>query len=220
MFGLLPHSPIILSEVRPLDIWLLLGIGMVWELVSRGILLLVYKKKSSALVKKESELEIATRKTEKLQKMGPSKFVETSKMERSCLALEREVTTMKEQRKISTQSAEKILGRDGNMAVAALVFLLFYGVPIMTLAAVDDNQNELLSSLSIEEDAGASLTTPPPQSLRAIMFPISYIGMGMRVARWGLEDINNSMGGLVVMWSGQVFIGKLMDAADALLLVL
>mmetsp|Transcript_27584 Transcript_27584/g.57735 ORF Transcript_27584/g.57735 Transcript_27584/m.57735 type:complete len:197 (-) Transcript_27584:200-790(-) len=194
-----------LSEVRPLDIWVLLAVGMVWELVTRGWLL-VLKMKPQSLLDKELALAIQQKETDQLRKMGPSKFVETSKLERQVLAKEKELTQIKEERQKRQEAAEKTLSRYGNMTVAGIVFVLFYGVPVMTLVTPDTDP-------SVMEDTVAS------PSLKDMMFPVGHLGLGMRLARWGLEDANNSMGALVVMWSGQVFVSKIMDAMDAFLLV-
>lgn len=197
--SLLPHPPLILSEVRPVDIGLLVAAGMLWELVSRGILWTL-RKKSASLIRKEVAYEVHMQKTDTMRKQGPSAFVETSKLERVGLTMEKELTNIKEERKAALERMEKILGRFGNMGLAAIIFVLYYGAPVLTMQVAGDDFDT---------------TDSQQQSLKSMLFPLTYWGVGMRIARWGLEDAQNSMGALVVFWSGQVLVSKLFDAADA-----
>ena len=95
----LPHPQIILSQIRINDVWLLLFIGGVYELLCRLYLLFAIKLKPTALLQKEYNLQQMTAKTNQLRKLGPSSFVETSKIERQVLALEKELSGIYEQRK-------------------------------------------------------------------------------------------------------------------------
>jgi hypothetical protein len=52
--------------------------------------------------------------------------------------------------------------------------------------------------------------------LQGFLFPLSYVGMGMKVARYGLHKAG--MGALVVLWSSQVTAGKIIDGIEALIL--
>jgi hypothetical protein len=101
----LPHPQIVLSQIRINDVWLLLFIGALYELLCRLYILLAVKLKSTALLQKEYTLQQMTIKTNQLRKLGPSSFVETSKLERQVLALEKELSVIYEQRKryISSQ---------------------------------------------------------------------------------------------------------------------
>jgi hypothetical protein len=51
--------------------------------------------------------------------------------------------------------------------------------------------------------------------LQALLFPISYIGVGMRVSRFGLSA--PGFGALVVLWSAQVTTAKIMDGIEWLI---
>ncbi|KAL7557289.1 hypothetical protein ACA910_016250 [Epithemia clementina (nom. ined.)] len=205
---LIPHPPIYLSEVRPMDIWLLLAVGMGWEFLSR-LVLLSFKVKPKWLLKKEIGLELLQRETKRMRDLGPSKFVETSKLERQVLAKEREVEEIRTQRKKKEEQVDKYLIRYGNYGVMFLIFILYYGVPILSLDVTTTTSDE------IPDDLSAVAAGP---TFRTIFFPISYFGLGMRIARWGLADASNTIGALVVMWSGQVFAEKLMDGLFALML--
>lgn len=210
MLDLIPHPPIYLSEVRPLDIWLLLAIGMGWELCSR-LLVLSCKVKPKTLLEKEIGLQLLERETNRMRELGPSKFVETSKMERQVLAKEKEIEEIKNARKCYEAKVEKSLIRYGTYLVTFLVFVLYYGVPIVSLDATAAATDDIIP------DEVAGISTPPASSgaggptFRTMFFPISSVGLGMRIARWGLADGSNSIGALVIMWSGQVFAEKLMD---------
>ena len=203
---LIPHPPIYLTEIRPLDIWILLGIGFGWEILSR-LVVLSCKMKPKSLLLKEDRLQILQRETKRMRDMGPSKFVETSKLERQVLAKEREIEGVRSARKKLEERMETIFRRYISMILTVGVFVLYYGVPILTME----------ESSGIEQGGIGEYTTPGP-SFSTIFFPIGNLGIGMRIARWGLPDPSNSIGALVVLWSGQVFAGKLMDAIYLFLL--
>lgn len=95
----LPHPQIVLSQIRINDVWLLLFIGSAYELLCRLYILFAIKLKSTSLLEKEYTLQQMTIKTNQLRKLGPSSFVETSKLERQVLALEKEISIIYEQRK-------------------------------------------------------------------------------------------------------------------------
>jgi hypothetical protein len=94
----LPHAPIVLSLIRVNDIWFLLATGAVWEIFAR-VFVLMTKIKPDWLVQKEEELRTLNRQTAAKRKLGPQAFVETSKLERQVLALEKELATVQEGRK-------------------------------------------------------------------------------------------------------------------------
>jgi hypothetical protein len=199
--GLIPHHPIYLSLIRTTDIWFLMGVGALYELLCRLYILSV-KIKPSALVEKEAALQAIQVETEAKRKLGPSAFVETSKLERQILALEKEVETIKTARKTKSDKVEKILLKGGNIRLAILVWVLYYSVPMLIVEDLE---------ISIGE------YSPTGALLKNLFFPISYSGFGYRISKIGLPvDVAvNSLGALVVMWSAQTTVGKLMDAVDA-----
>jgi hypothetical protein len=95
----IPHPAVVLSNIRVNDIWLLLSVGAVYELGCRLYVLFLVKMKPDALLKKEQYLKQLTVRANNARKLGPSAFVETSKLERQVLSLEKELNTMYEQRK-------------------------------------------------------------------------------------------------------------------------
>jgi hypothetical protein len=95
----IPHPAVVLSNIRVNDIWLLLSVGAVYELGCRLYVLFLVKMKPDALLKKEQYLKQLTMRTNNARKLGPPAFVETSKLERQVLSLEKELNTIYEQRK-------------------------------------------------------------------------------------------------------------------------
>lgn len=89
------------------------------------------------------------------------------------------------------------------MQIAAVVFVLYYGVALFT---IESGRNHLGDYQE------------PATFLQRMLFPISYLGIGVRMARWGMvaEQAETSIGALVVLWSAQTTVGKLMDGFDAL----
>jgi hypothetical protein len=195
----IPHPPIFVSQIRTTDVWFLLALGVTWELAVRLVLLTV-KRKPAALSKKEQQLALLQLETNRKRKLGPSAFVETSKLERQVLVMEKEMEDIRERRKKQLDKLEKTLHRYGNISLAIVIFILYYGVPILTV-----------------EDMEVGLVT---EASKSYLKAITSVGMGMRVSRWGLpKDISaSSLGALVVVWSAQVTVGKLMDAVDAYLM--
>jgi hypothetical protein len=187
-----------------------LTIGAVWE-VSCRVFLLSAKLKPKSLVAKEDQLVILQQETDRKRKMGPSAFVETSKLERQVLALEQALEKTQVQRTKRVAQLEKALLRYGNVLIAFCIFISYYGIPCMTIQALENR--------FIVEDLEA---TPDPTGsfLKALLFPVSYVGIGTKISKWGIdpEIATSSIGALVIMWSAQVFTGQLMDAVDAFLL--
>lgn len=210
MFNLVPHPPIYLAEIRPTDVWILLAIGALWEAVSRVALLLV-KRKPYSLLQKQGQLVALQKETSLKRNMGPSHFVETSKLERKVLALEKELQEIYAQRQQQVQRMEQTYVKYGNYAVILLVWIIYYGVPLVTIEGLEGSSaNDILG-----EDF-----TSADSYLKVILFPISVVGFGIRLSKWALpkEVAHCSIGALIVMWSSQVVMGKLMDAVEALML--
>ena len=196
--ALLPHPPLFLAEIRVTDIWFLLAVGAGWELFARLILLSLKKPQHP---QKEQQLQVLQAQCNAKRKLGPSAFVETSKLERQVLRLEQELEGAKEVQAKGVQQTERYLLRYGNLMVAFLVFVLWYGVPVVRVEEVLLGDNK--------------------SYLKNLLFPLSSVGVGVRIARWGLpvETAMNSLGALLVVWSAQVTVGKLMDAVDAYVVV-
>jgi len=208
--SIVPHPKFVVSEIRRSDIWLLLAAGAGWELLCR-LVLLSKKRKSSDLLRKEDAFRRLQKETDRKRKMGPSAFVETSKLERQLLASEKELSEVYAARKKSAESIERGLLKYGRIVMAVLTFVLYYGVAIVT---VDTFEGDVDSSSGGVGGAGGNAL------MKALLFPLSYIGFAIRASRFGMDkDVAaSSVGALVVLWSGQATAGTVMDAVDALVL--
>ena len=205
--GYIPHPAIPLGEIRPFDLLLLLGVGALWELFSR-IGVLSFSRKSSSLRQREYAFQQLQHKTRQKQNVGASAFVETSKLERQVLAEEKALSQVYQDRKAQLVVIKK-LSKNIGLALSFVIFVIYYGVPIVTMDGSLIESNDILSA------EGASLKGAA--FTKAFMFPLSYIGIGMRLSRWGLEDPSNSIGSLLVFWSAQTTVGKIIDGVEALL---
>ena len=204
---MIPHPPIPIADVRIKDIWILLGVGVGMEVLSRMVLWFV-KFKSGQQVELEAKLVHLTKETVKKRRLGPSGFVETSKLERQVLALEKTLSKLVETRRTRTQKAER-LGQRLSYVVYVVVFVLYFSIPVLTLDGMAvDFQNTSDGFGDERERANAYL--------QGFLFPLSYIGIGMRWARFGLPY--PGIGALVVLWSSQATVGNLLDGVEAILL--
>ena len=102
----------------------------------------------------------------------------------------------------SGDNVEKQLLRYGNIQVSILIFVLYYGVPMFTIeTGVDKNLDDL-------QDPGLFF--------KRALFPVTYVGMGQKISKWGIGDAAEaSVGALMILWSAQATVGKLFDAIDA-----
>jgi hypothetical protein len=94
------------------------------------------------------------------------------------------------------------------MQLAFLIFFLYYGVPIVSMQASPFDFGFATGDTFV--DSG--------MFLKRFLFPITYVGMGVKLSRWGMsspEEAACSIGALAVMWSAQVTMGQIMDAVDA-----
>jgi hypothetical protein len=105
--GIIPHPPIFLSHIRVNDVWLLLAVGTLYEVGCRLFLLLTTRMKPKSLRRKEAELAVLQIETDHKRKLGPSAFVETSKLERQVLARELELQKIYASRKAYVQKSGK-----------------------------------------------------------------------------------------------------------------
>ena len=146
---------------------------------------------------------------------GPSAFVETSKLERKVLALEKELAELSDARKgkeTVTQGRIKRVQQVMNL----VLFLIYYGIPVMVLdgLALSLNHPNLVPDRGDEDGMESQCASA---FYRAILFPISYIGIGMRIAKMGCTA-GGSIGALIVYWSAQVTVGKIYEGCELLYL--
>jgi hypothetical protein len=209
---MIPHPPIYLFEIRTHDIVLLLVIGAAWEFLVRLGLLYAVRCRPFCLKQKELALKQLRVDTERARNRGPTYFVETCKLERQVLVAEKELHVALQNRKTRGEQYETWVRR-ANWVLAAIVFCAYYQVPVIVLEGLEDLgivENEVVYGVGSSYIDAARYT-------KALFFPISYVGMGMKISKWGLpsETAHASVGALVVLWASQVTVGMLMDAVDA-----
>eukprot|EP00934_Nitzschia_sp_Nitz4_P005829 Nitzschia sp. Nitz4//scaffold130_size63480//6421//7002//NITZ4_006238-RA/size63480-processed-gene-0.74-mRNA-1//1//CDS//3329535156//5819//frame0 len=188
-------------------LWLLVC-GAVWELVVRGWLMTL-KKKPASIRKREAQWKQLERQVKKSRDLGPQAFVETAKLERQHLSEGKELESLAEQRKASVAQWEGRF-RSMNMAIYTLIFVVFYGVPVMELTA--DRIAPLGGELLTLEQAQTLAT----KSMQGFLFPLSYVGFALRIAKFGLPSPQTSIGALLVFWSSQTTVNMIADGVEAL----
>lgn len=195
------------GAVRPYDILILLAIGASFEFVTR-ILLVSYKRKPISIRKRDIALKDLDKRVKKSRAMGPHSFVETSKLERQLLAEEKKLNDLAEKRHKSLEKNQKLIKNVG-MALNFFVFLCWYGVPVMEFSGDRILSPDVLLSRTESADAAIS-------AFNAYLFPLSYLGMGVRISKLGLASPRSSTGALLVVWAAQMTVGKIMDGVEAL----
>lgn len=204
---LIPHPPVVWEQIRAFDMIFLLALGALSELLFRLCVLFV-KRKPTSLRRKEDYFFKLQFDTKEKQKLGPAAFVETSKLERQLLALDKELKQMYQDRQATREKVEKILLKYGRNAMAFLIFIVYYGVPIISFSGGD------MGGLDQLDDK------IPATFHKAVMFPLSFVGFGYKLSKWGMdeESVATSLGALVVLWAGSGFVGQICDGAEHLLL--
>lgn len=207
--GYIPHPPIPLGTIRPYDIIVLLTVGAMYQVVARTILMTLRRKPTS--VRKQ---EVALKKLEQQvvvsRSRGPSHFVETSKLERQQLAESKVLSSMSELRQQNIDRYHKVTKYTG-WALSLLVFVLWYQVPIIEFSSDHVFHPNRVLSQTERHDLAVS-------SYDSFLFPLSYVGVGVRVSKWGLANPRTSIGALLVVWSAQVTVDQVMDGIEALML--
>lgn len=196
-----------IGAVRPYDIIILLVIGAAIELFTR-LSLVSYRRKPNSIRQREYAQRDLEKRVKKSRALGPHAFVETSKLERKMLGEEKKLSDLAEKRKKALEKNEKLMGRVG-MALNFIVFLCWYGVPVMEFSA--DRILSPDSLLSRTESAEAAIS-----AFNSYLFPLTYLGMGVRVSKWGLANPQASTGALLVVWAAQTTVGKILDGVEAL----
>lgn len=207
---IIPHSAIPISSIRPTDILLLLALGSITEILHR-FLLRRTKLRTKAEKKLVEQLRILRFQTNKKRAIGPSAFVETSKLERIVLARERELAGFEDERKGKVKKMEKFM-KYLMMGMSALIFFAYYSIPLI---AIDGIRATDLGLSSIQSDDHAEHAAA---YWKGVMFPLSYVGIGLKLSRIGLENKASCVGALSIYWSAQVMVGKVYECVEALVL--
>jgi hypothetical protein len=158
------------------------------------------KAKSSTEKRTAMDLFQLQFETAQKRRLGPSAFVETSKLERQVLAKEKALEEMIAVRKSRTERISKVM-KNATMSFYGLVFVLYYSYSILSVDGTRLPGKDDGIVRTREEDA--ELATAFVQGL---LFPLSYVGIGMRIARWGLPA--PGFGALLVLWSAASYSGE------------
>merc|ERR1712228_1162733 len=102
---------------------------------------------------------------------------------------------MGEERVKKHSVAEKNV-RNASLIFYGLVFGLWYGVPLLKI-------NGMEMAMEGGEGYNDEEKNMAESFMKGMIFPISYIGLGTKIARIGLEDKGSSIGALMVVWAGQ-----------------
>jgi len=200
LFLMIPHPTIPVLEIRPTDIWALLAVGALVEILSRSSRLFA-KTKYTVEVTLEQDYQKLQLETAQKRRLGPPAFVETSKLERKVLQAEKKLAGLQQERQARVERVQKLI-KNASLSVYVLIFIVYYGIPMVSLDGLKVDSDNLESTS--EERARFFLNS--------LLFPISYIGMGVKIAKIGISQVG--IGALVVLWSSQVTIGKLMDCVE------
>ena len=208
--GFIPGPEFPLGSVRPTDMLVLLVAGAVWEATLRW-LLWKYKSKPTSIRIREMKLKELAKRVRKSRDLGPSAFVETSKLERQQLAEEKALATLAEER-VAALAAWNKLSRNLNGGICFLIFMTFYGIPLMEFSPemVIPRTGEVLTTEEATKIAEAAM--------HSLLFPLSLIGVAIKASKWGLPNPKSSVGALLVFWSAQTTMGKIIDGIEALML--
>jgi hypothetical protein len=196
-----------LLEIRTLDMCALLLAGLLLEILTRVVLLMV-KSKSQKELRDEVLLFQLNQETIQKRRMGPSYFVETSKLERQVLSKEKALEKIVELRKTRTERIKKLV-KNASLVFYGLCFLTYYSLPILSIDGTRIAEDSIVTTPEEEHDRATAF-------LQGFLFPLSYVGFGNKVARFGLPT--PGFGALMVLWSAQVTVGKLMDGLELLFL--
>jgi len=215
---IIPNVPIPISTIRPNDIILLLIVGALSEISFRA-LLRSSKNRSPNEFDLRQTLKQLRLDTARARKLGPSAFVETSKLERKVLAVEKDLESVQEKRAESGKKMAKLVTNLGRV-LNVILFFSYYGIPLLNVdgfrLTIDNSAMVPDSSRGGgEQDMDLAMAG---SYLNGVLFPLSYVGAGVRLSRFGLQNKASSVAALIVYWSAQVMVGKTYECVETLML--
>jgi len=215
---IIPNVPIPISTIRPNDILLLLTIGTLSEITFRA-LLRSSKNRSPKEFDLRQTLKQLRLETARARKLGPSAFVETSKLERKVLAVEKDLASVQEGRVESGKKVKKLVTNLGRL-LNVILFFSYYGIPLLNVDGFRLTLDH--SAMATEQFRGEGEEemdlAMAGSYLNGVLFPLSYVGFGMRLSRFGIHDKASSVAALIVYWSAQVMVGKTYECVETLML--
>lgn len=211
----LPHSVIPLESIHPTDIFYLFLLSF-----SYSFLFELFGYFSKNITKKEMDTLFEIKQLRvlaaKKRALGPSAFVETSKLERVILKKNKYLQDCVDKREADLQIL-KLWKQRSNYVLHILVFIVYYGVPLAKLDgyAIMNNDNAIDASTDAAAAMFSSVDDAASKYLKGLLFPLSYVGVGYRLAQWTMLSstslatnvaINGggSLSAFVVLWTGQV----------------
>eukprot|EP00557_Chaetoceros_sp_GSL56_P013509 CAMPEP_0176482874 /NCGR_PEP_ID=MMETSP0200_2-20121128/3615_1 /TAXON_ID=947934 /ORGANISM="Chaetoceros sp., Strain GSL56" /LENGTH=156 /DNA_ID=CAMNT_0017879233 /DNA_START=61 /DNA_END=528 /DNA_ORIENTATION=+ len=147
----IPHSEIPILSIRPTDIFMLLVVGSLTE-ISHRIVVHRTKRQSSAEKAERKALRAARYQTIKKRALGPSAFVETSKLERLVLNKEKELKVFEEKRAQNVKTMEKVMKYTMTF-LNLCIFLMYYGIPILEVDGFKASELGLSGNLQSDDHA-------------------------------------------------------------------
>jgi hypothetical protein len=187
----------------------LLVTGAIWEVILR-VILWGHKAKPKSIKIREFKLKELDRRVKKSRNAGVPAFVETSKLERQQLAEEKDLARLTEERRANLTAWES-LSKKLNIGMSVMLMFAYYGVPLLEFSA--ERVIPLPGEILTTEEAKIIAES----TMNSFLFPLSLVGAAMKVSKLGLANPKSSIGALVVFWSAQTTVGKIIDGIEALL---
>jgi len=204
----LPHPEIPYKIVHTGDIILLLSFGLLYELCVR-----VYQHRNERRTPKEHRLAIhlaaLRHEAAKKRALGPSAFVETSKLERAVLATEKDFAKMVEEKESRKAHAAKVI-KKCNLATNGMILLVYWGVAMVVIdgSRVSTNNDDLSYDDHTDVERASAFW-------KAFLFPLSYNGLSYKIAQYGIQSNMRPacLGALTVFWAARVTCGEIFSCA-------
>ena len=193
-----------LSVLRASDLVVLLAVGAIYELATR-LVVHQMRLRSPKEQNMRAELHDLRYETAKKRSLGPSAFVETSKLERQVLAREKELASMESGQSERIVKVEAII-KKASMAVQLVIFLVYWGIPILSIDGTRIASSASVGHIVSAEDAANAC-------MRGICFPYC---VWLKVAAMGVAEQASSIGALVVFWSSQTTVKKFVSVFEVL----
>jgi len=209
--GDLPYPEVPYTIVHTGDLLLLLGFGCAYELFVR-----LYQRgrgrPTAREVRTTVRLAALHREAARKRALGPSAFVETSKLERLALGVGKEAEALEREREVRTARAAGRVTR-WNRACNVLIVGAYWGVAMVAIdgaGLVDAAPSEPFDAMDVvaPHDRAA-------QFWKGLFFPLSYNAFSYKIAQFGIDsDLRPScLGALAVVWAARVTCGEVVACA-------
>jgi hypothetical protein len=206
----IPYPDIPYKIIHMADIVLILTLGFLYELAMP-----IWRHRNERWTPQEckSKIHLATLRHEVLRKhaLGPSTFVETSKLERAILAAKKELTKLEEEREARKAGVAKSIWKC-NVATNAAIIAAYWGV---VMVVIDGSH---LYRAEYESSYGDKVITDAERAStfwKGFLFLLSYNRMAYKIAQLGIDSSlrPSCLGALAVFWAARVTCGEVVDCA-------